>query len=410
MKLSKLKILFAAAIVGISADAAIAAKIEGVSAGNLKSALAEIDPTETTLAISGTINAADFSYIQDNFNNLRELDLSGAKIAKYAGSRLPYTGLTSSPEATLPAYSLTGLTTLTTLKLPSGLKSIGKGALSGTGITELTIPNSVEKIDDYAFLRCQNLTKINIPASVKSIGERAFAYCSKLSTVNIAENNSLPSIPEGTFEASGLKNLSLEALARCTEIGPWALAECNGLKTLLLPEKTQTIGSSALAGAKSIQTLSLPKSTDYIADNAMAGMSGLAAINAVEVSNVPYLGESVWRNVDQKNVTLVTADDMVEHFLEADQWKDFNIVSEIEDGIDEINDNKTDNPLRVRSEGSTLEVLTTEPIGRVSIFNVKGQLVAAQNSPKTSVTFSTSAWPGGVYLIVCGAGVAKISI
>lgn len=387
-----------------------AVKIDGLSAGNLKNALAEIAPTETSLIISGSMNAADFSFIQDTFNDLKELDLSNVKIVKYSGNRLPYTGLSMSPDAALPAYSLTGLTSLESVKLPSGLKSIGKGAFSGTGIKSIDIPNSVVSIDDYAFLRCQGLKTVNIPSSVKSIGERAFAYCGNLATVNIATNSSLPTIPEGMFEASGLKTLSLSALAECKEIGPWALAQCNGLTTLILPEKTQTIGVSALAGTKSIQTLSLPKTTDYIADNAMSNMSGLTTLEVVNVENVPYLGESVWRNVNQKDVMLITADDMTDHFREADQWQNFNIVSESTLTTDNITTESGNNSLIVRREGNSLEVRSNQPIGHVSIYNVKGHLVAGHTTPKNVATFNIAGWAKGVYLIVSEAGVAKITI
>ncbi len=392
------------------ASSASAADIKDLTAGSLKDAAAEVDKKETSLTLSGTMNAADFSYIQDNFNDLKSLDLSGVKIAAYSGGRLPYTGLSSSGADALPAYSLTGLTSLTSLKLPAGLKSIDKGALSGTGLTSITLPAGLENIGDYAFLRCNELTGVSIPASIKSIGERAFAYCGKLATVTIAPNTSLPSLPEGMFEASGVKELNLKDLAACTEIGPWALAECNGLVTLVLPENTRTIGQSALLGTSSIRTISIPTSTEYLADNAMANMQQLMELDASRLTDVPYLGENVWRNIEQKEVTLIAPDDLIEEFRDADQWKDFNVIPLAESTIDIVNTSSNSDLLTVKRSGSYVIVEATRPLQAVSVYNVSGHLVARANTPKTSVQFDASGWASGVYLIVSEAGIAKIAL
>ena len=54
-----------------------------------------------------------------------------------------------------------------------------------SGLTSITIPNSVTNIGDYAFRGCSSLTSITIPDSVTSIGSHAFYYCKKLKSVII---------------------------------------------------------------------------------------------------------------------------------------------------------------------------------------------------------------------------------
>lgn len=64
--------------------------------------------------------------------------------------------------------------------------SIGGSAFSGcTGLTSISIPNSVTSIGNSAFSGCSGLTSITIPNSVTSIGGSAFSGCSNLESVTI---------------------------------------------------------------------------------------------------------------------------------------------------------------------------------------------------------------------------------
>ena len=71
-----------------------------------------------------------------------------------------------------------GCSGLTSVTIPNSVTSIGQSAFSGcNGLTSVTIPNSVTSIGDYAFSECSGLTSVTIPNSVISIGNEAFAKC-----------------------------------------------------------------------------------------------------------------------------------------------------------------------------------------------------------------------------------------
>lgn len=78
--------------------------------------------------------------------------------------------------------------------------SIGEKAFLGcTGLTSVSIPNSVTSIGGYgAFRGCTGLTSVIIPNSVTSIGKSAFDDCDGLMSVSIP--NSVTFIGDYAFE------------------------------------------------------------------------------------------------------------------------------------------------------------------------------------------------------------------
>lgn len=78
------------------------------------------------------------------------------------------------------AFYRTGLTSIT---IPNSVTKIGYGAFSNcSALTEIEFPSSVTHIDQ-AFFKCNNLTKVVIPGSVTDIVESAFWNCAKLNTI-----------------------------------------------------------------------------------------------------------------------------------------------------------------------------------------------------------------------------------
>ena len=79
------------------------------------------------------------------------------------------------------------------------MTSIGNYAFENcSGLTSITIPNSVTSIGYRAFRGCNKLTSVTIPNSVTSIGWEAFYGCSGLTSVTIP--NSVTSIGFSAFD------------------------------------------------------------------------------------------------------------------------------------------------------------------------------------------------------------------
>ena len=90
--------------------------------------------------------------------------------------------------------------------IPEGIKTIGSQAFQSlSSIEEITIPKSVESIEDAAFYKCTNLKVVNFaPEGIKTIGRDAFTWCSSIEEITIPK--SVVSIEHGAFNScSNLK-------------------------------------------------------------------------------------------------------------------------------------------------------------------------------------------------------------
>ena len=150
--------------------------------------------------------------------------------------------------------SSTSSTTYDTYYIPSSLKSvnlIGGNVLYGafyncSGLANITIPDSVINIDDYAFSGCSSLTSISIPDNITSIGVSAFRNCSGLTDITIPNS---------------VKN-----------IGSYAFYDCSGLTSVRIPANVTSIGGSAFYGCSKLQDIYI---TDIVAWCNISGLNNL---------------------------------------------------------------------------------------------------------------------------------------
>ncbi len=111
---------------------------------------------------------------------------------------------------------------------------------NGEIASDITLPDSVTSIGNYAFYACRSLTKITIGDSVVSIGSEAFCDCDLLTNVIIGNGE--------------------------TSIGDSAFCDCDSLKNVILGNGLISIGRSAFYSCDSLVNITIPNSVTSISD------------------------------------------------------------------------------------------------------------------------------------------------
>ena len=143
------------------------------------------------------------------------------------------------------------------------------------GCKTTIIPNSVTSIEHCAFSDCTGLTSITIPNSVTSIGQAAFSGCTGLTSITIP--NSVTSIEYCAFSScTGLTSITIPNSV--TSIGKSAFRDCTGLTSITIPNSVTSIGSGAFSGCTGLTSITIPNSVTSIEYGAFSGCTGLTSI------------------------------------------------------------------------------------------------------------------------------------
>ena len=163
---------------------------------------------------------------------------------------------------------------LKAIKLPESVKDINSEAFSESGITEFTIPASVERIGDNPFADCQGLVGVNVAPANKHFrvadgilfdndNKRLIYYPLKAERKDYA-------VPEGTlmvgaYAFSGNKSIvSVVLPASLTEIGDCAFIGCEKMRKLTIKSETLPTIDDSLFGTEDVPSFSDHMETNYL--------------------------------------------------------------------------------------------------------------------------------------------------
>lgn len=195
----------------------------------------------------------------------------------------------------------------TDIQLGTGIKTIGNSAFYYAirkNVTDLVIPDGVEKINGYAFESC-NFTTVTIPDSVTFIGAGAFSNCYYLESIVVGKN--VKTIYTNTFDdSSRFKEITV------SEDNPYLVTHDGvlydkNMETLMkypcakkdlyeftVPDGIKVIGQSAFSYNSHLKIINFPDSLETISANAFYIMGGLN--NIVIPDSVKTIGSNAFKD------------------------------------------------------------------------------------------------------------------
>lgn len=198
----------------------------------------------------------------------------------------------------------------TSIEIKEGTTALLAGVFRGcSGLTSISIPNSVKIIGESAFKKCNSLTSVHItdlsawckivfngngsnpleyahhlllngteikdlifPDDVTSIGARLFSGCSGLTSVTIPNN--MTSISQNAFSGcSGLASVTFH----CQQIGSW-FSGLTGVNTVTIGDEVTSISDNAFKNCSGLTSITIPEGVTSIGNNVFSGCSSLASV------------------------------------------------------------------------------------------------------------------------------------
>ncbi len=163
---------------------------------------------------------------------------------------------------------------------------ISNGAFrSNTGLTSVTIPNTVTTIYGNAFSGCTSLREIYFPKTLEYLGASAFYKTPWLD----AQPNGVvyASTALYTYKGTMPQNTSIVIQDGTTCIAESAFSKCTNLNSVQIPNTVKTICTSAFNSCSALANVNIPSSVKLVGDNVFNRCSSLPSITLP--NTLPYI-------------------------------------------------------------------------------------------------------------------------
>lgn len=176
--------------------------------------------------------------------------------------------------------------------IPESVTWVGGAAFRGcSAITSLDFPDGITHIGSSGFSECSNLTSVHLPASLDTIHNSMCGELPKLAEITIPRN--VRCIDNVAFRKStGIKSIIFEEGSCLDSIGMSAFTYCSSLETFDMPNSVTKIGTQVFGDCSSLKTVHLSESLPIVRASTFWQCESL--IESVIPSSVTYVGHNVY--------------------------------------------------------------------------------------------------------------------
>jgi hypothetical protein len=236
--------------------------------------------------------------------------------------------------------------------IPEGVKIIGSQAFAGKMITSVTIPSTVTTIEWGAFENCSALTSCNLPNSVVKIEDYAFReiglttplYNDKFFVFQPRNTEGEVTIPDGIVHITSTALADCEKITKINfptslkSVGVDVFWNIDSIRSIELPEGVDSLGMYIFDYCEKLETITLPSTLRYLDGYTFYHCDSLKTIICYAETPVIDGGHNLYESdvTEQSSVTLYVPDGSVAAYQAAEGWSGFTIkaISSIPTAID----------------------------------------------------------------------------
>ena len=192
-----------------------------------------------------------------------------------------------------------------TLTIPEGVTEIYPDSLNNTSIRNVQFPRSLQTIPFECFKNCRNLEELTIPQTITKIEGRAFEGCTALKKVTI---NGHADVSTYAFEGcSSLKELIINGSVQGGFGFSSPLEDCKHLERIIVNRggNAGDLRFSVISNLKKVSLLCSIKETNGSFLSKLPNFSGCKKLEEVELQNVEEIGCHTFSHCDRlRNVII----------------------------------------------------------------------------------------------------------
>ena len=150
-------------------------------------------------------------------------------------------------------------TALTKVTIQPGVEELSTSMFDGCiNLNTVVLPSTLKRIDDCCFYNCQKLKSVTIPTNLEYIGQLAFAGTG-LTSVTVPDSVSF--MEQGVFrDCTSLTSAKLKVMNNAER----CFCNCTALKSITLSDGTTHIPDYFATGCSTLTTINFPESLTYI--------------------------------------------------------------------------------------------------------------------------------------------------